>query len=59
MTAPEKRLRILVTGASGVFGREITERLTRRRGDTRPLRVGWTWLEFFADRARAGGFVTG
>ncbi|HTC82064.1 MAG TPA: NAD-dependent epimerase/dehydratase family protein, partial [Acidimicrobiia bacterium] len=30
MTAPEKRLRILVTGASGVFGREITERLTRR-----------------------------
>ena len=33
--------------------------VTRRRGDTRPLRVGWTWLEFFADRARAGGFVTG
>ena len=33
--------------------------VTRRRGDTRPLTVGWTWLEFFADRARTGGFVTG
>ena len=33
--------------------------VTRRTGDTRPLKVGWTWLEFFADRARAGGFVTG
>lgn len=33
MTAPEngkQRLKILVTGASGVFGREIGERLTRR-----------------------------
>ncbi len=33
MTAPEtgkQRLKILVTGASGVFGREITDRLTRR-----------------------------
>jgi hypothetical protein len=33
--------------------------VTRRAGDTRPLKVGWTWLEFFADRARAGGFTTG
>ena len=33
--------------------------VTRRAGDTRPLKVGFTWLEFFADRARAGGFVTG
>ncbi|HVW32388.1 MAG TPA: hypothetical protein VHL53_07605, partial [Acidimicrobiia bacterium] len=32
---------------------------TRRAGDTRPLKVGWTWLEFFADRARAGGFTAG
>jgi nucleoside-diphosphate-sugar epimerase/phosphohistidine swiveling domain-containing protein len=33
MTAPEngeQRLKVLVTGASGVFGREISERLTRR-----------------------------
>src|SRR5688500_51123 len=33
MTAPEngkQRLKVLVTGATGVFGREITERLTRR-----------------------------
>jgi len=33
MTAAEtgkQRLKVLVTGASGVFGREITERLTRR-----------------------------
>lgn len=33
--------------------------VTRRAGDTRPLKIGWTWLEFFADRARAGGFTTG
>ena len=33
--------------------------ITRRHGDNRPLKVGWTWLEFFADRARAGGFTTG
>lgn len=32
--------------------------VTRRRGDDRPLRTGWTWLECFADRARAGGFTT-
>jgi hypothetical protein len=32
---------------------------TRRQGDSRALKVGWTWLEFFADRARSGGFVTG
>ncbi|HEV7863330.1 MAG TPA: hypothetical protein VGR20_11535 [Acidimicrobiia bacterium] len=32
--------------------------ITRRAGDTRPLKVGWTWLEFFADRARAGGFTS-
>jgi hypothetical protein len=31
--------------------------VTRRRGDNRPLRASFTWLEFFADRARSGGFV--
>jgi hypothetical protein len=33
--------------------------VTRRRGDTRAVTASFTWLEFFADRARAGGFVTG
>lgn len=32
--------------------------VTRRTGDTRGLRSSFTWIEFFADRARAGGFVT-
>jgi hypothetical protein len=31
---------------------------TRRRGDDRALRTSFTWLEFFADRARIGRFVT-
>jgi hypothetical protein len=33
--------------------------VTRRTGDTRALRASFTWLEFFPDRGRAGGFVTG
>lgn len=32
--------------------------ITRRRGDTRRLVNGWTWLECFADRIRAEGLVS-
>lgn len=31
--------------------------ITRRRGDTRKLVNGWTWLECFADRIRSEGLV--
>ncbi len=31
--------------------------VTRRRGDTRRLVNGWTWLECFADRIRSEGLV--
>lgn len=31
--------------------------VTTRRGDHRPVKVGWTWLEYFADRARDKGLV--
>ncbi len=33
--------------------------VTRLAGDTRGLRASFTWLEFFADRARAGGYAQG
>jgi hypothetical protein len=33
--------------------------VTRRAGNTRGLRASFTWLEFFPDRARAGGYAQG
>lgn len=33
--------------------------LTRRKGDTRTIVKGWTWLECFADRIRSEGLVRG
>ena len=54
---PEPAGRMNEFSAARWAGYRAQAGVTRRRGDDRPLKVGWTWLEFFADRARAGGFV--
>lgn len=55
---PEPAGRMNEFSAARWAGYRAQAGVTRRAGDTRALRSSFTWLEFFADRARAGGFVT-
>ena len=55
---PEPAGRMNEFSAARWAGYRAQAGVTRRRGDDRGLRASFTWLEFFADRARAGGFVS-
>ncbi|MCA1847238.1 MAG: hypothetical protein LC792_29420 [Actinobacteria bacterium] len=55
---PDRNARMNEFSSARWAGYRAQAGVTRRRGDTRSLTASFTWLEFFADRARAGGFVT-
>ena len=56
---PDRNARMNEFSSARWAGYRAQAGVTRRRGDTRSLTASFTWLEFFADSARAGGFVTG